>query len=421
MTDLTTPPSPATTPDSGTEPDTILTLPKSAARAAIHAADTALLTLSHDLHANPETRFAERKAAGWATDLLERNGFSIEREAADLETAFVASYGTGPLVLGICAEYDALPAIGHACGHNVICASSVGAGLGLAAVADDLDITVRVIGTPAEEGGGGKIIMLDAGVFDDVHAAMMTHPAPGDFDIVDMTNTVLASVQFEVEYRGRASHAAGAPHLGINALDAATIAQTAIGVLRQQLPAGDLVHGIVTYGGEAPNIIPERTVLSYFVRSWTLERAHELEKKVRRCFEAGALATGCEMEVRPTSKTYSHMEADADLSRLYGRNVTALGRQAIEVPSDVRIGAGGSTDMANVSLALPAIHPGVGIANAIGFPHHSDFTRSCATADADATAIHAATALAWTAIDAAGTDDIRDRLLRRERRISPAR
>ncbi|MBL7498689.1 M20 family metallopeptidase [Frankia sp. CNm7] len=399
---------------------TDLDLPKSAAGAAIRRADARLRRLSHDVHANPETRFTELKATAWASELLERHGFAIERGVADLETAFVASYGTGPLVLGICAEYDALPTIGHACGHNIICASSVGAGLGLATVADDLGLTVKVIGTPAEEGGGGKIIMLDAGVFDGVHAAMMTHPFPGDADILDMTNTMLASVQFEVEFRGRASHAAGGPSLGINALDAVTVAQTAIGLLRQQLPIGDLVHGIVTHGGDAPNIIPERTVLSYYVRSLTIDRAEALDAKIRRCFEAGALATGCEVEIRSTSRTYSHMEADVDLTRFYGRNAAALGRDVLEVPSSARTSAGASTDMANVSLALPAIHPGVGIAHARGFPHHADFTRACATSDADATLLHAATALAWTAIDAAGDADVRERLLRGERRTEPA-
>ncbi len=398
-----------------------LSQPKAAARAAILAADEVLVALSHDVHAHPEVRFTEHKAAGWAAELLERRGFGVERGVADLETAFVATYGSGPLVLGICAEYDALPSIGHACGHNVICASSVGAGLGLASVADELGLTVKVIGTPAEEGGGGKIIMLEAGVFDDVHAAMMTHPTPGDFDLLDMSNAMLASVQFEVEYRGRASHAAGGPHLGINALDAVTVAQTAIGVLRQQLPYGDLIHGIVTYGGDAANVIPERTVLSYYTRSWTLERAQQLEARVRRCFEAGALATGCELEIRPTSKMYSHLEADLDLTRFYGRNAAALGRQLLAIPAGARVGAGASTDMANISLALPAIHPGVGIANALGFPHHADFARSCDTPDADATLIHAASALAWTAIDAAAADDeVRARLLRRQRHVTAA-
>jgi len=391
---------------------------KEAARRTIDALAPALLDLSHTVHAHPELKFEEHQAACWASELTERHGFEVERGVAGLETAFVATYGTGELVLGICAEYDALPAIGHACGHNMICASSVGAGIGLAAVADQLGVTVKVLGTPAEEAGGGKILMLDAGVFDDVHAAMMTHPCPGDFDLLDMANAMLAAVQFDVEYRGKPAHAAASPHLGINALDAVTIAQTAIGVLRQQLPAGDLIHGIVVHGGDAANVIPERTLLSYYVRSANLERATALEARVRRCFEAGALATGCEMEIRPTSPMYSHLESDIDLTRAYGINAAALGRTVVELPPQMRMSAGASTDMANVSLALPAIHPGVGIAGAQGSPHQAEFAASCITPAADATVVHAAAAMAWTAIDAAGDSDVRARLLRRERNVA---
>ena len=391
---------------------------KAGARQTIDSAAAALLDLSHEVHAHPELRFEEHQAARWASEMVERHGFAVERGVAGLDTAFVATYGTGELVVGICAEYDALPAIGHACGHNMICASSIGAGLGLASVADQLDVTVKVLGTPAEEGGGGKILMLDAGVFDGVHAAMMTHPCPGDFDLVDMANAMLAAVQFDVEYRGKPAHAAAAPHLGVNALDAVTIAQTAIGVLRQQLPHGDLIHGIVVHGGDAPNVIPERTLLSYIVRSANLERARALEARVRRCFEAGALATGCEMEIRPTSPMYSHLESDVDLTNAYGANAAALGRTVIDLPPAMRMSAGASTDMANISLALPAIHPGVGIAGAQGSPHQAEFAASCITPAADATVIHAATALAWTAIDAASDTDVRARLLRRERKVA---
>jgi amidohydrolase len=320
-------------------------------------------------------------------------------------------------VLAFCAEYDALPGIGHACGHNLICASSLGAGLGLAAVADDIGVTVKVIGTPAEEGGGGKVKLIDAGVYDGVHAALMAHPMPGEADLIDMGPVMLALAHLEIEYTGRAAHAAGMPHAGINALDAVTIAQTAIGLLRQQLRPGDLIHGIVRHGGDAANVIPDRTVLDYNLRSVTLGRVEELQERVSRCFAAGALATGCTLDIRSAAPSYAHLEADIDLTSLYGANSEKLGRNVFRLPG--RVGGGSaSTDMGNVSLRLPAIHPGFGVPGAHGVPHHPDFAASCATSEADAALLHAATALAWTAIDAALDDDVRHRLLRGERRVA---
>jgi metal-dependent amidase/aminoacylase/carboxypeptidase family protein len=206
------------------------------------------------------------------------------------------------------------------------------------------------------------------------------------------------------------------PHTGINALDAVTIAQTAIGLLRQQLPAGDFVHGIVRHGGDAPNVIPDRTVLDYLLRSTTLSRVEELQERVEPCFAAGALATGCTMEIRTAAPAYAHLEADLDLTRMYGDNARELGRNVLTLPGAT--GGAGSTDMGNVSLRLPAIHPGFGIPGAQGGPHHPDFTASCATASADGALVYAATALSWTAIDAALDEDVRARLLGRERRVA---
>jgi amidohydrolase len=388
---------------------------KDVARQAILGHEAALVALSHDIHAHPEVRFQERQASTWASAFLEERGFAVSRELGGLATAFDATVGTGDLVLALCAEYDALPEIGHACGHNLICASSIGAALGMAAVADELGLTVRVIGTPGEEGGGGKSLLLDAGAFDGVHAALMAHPSVGEADLLDMGPVMLASIHLEVTYTGRPAHAAAAPQDGINALDAAIVAQTAIGLLRQQLPSGDLVHGFVRHGGDAANIIPERTELEFLVRSATLERARVLEGRVRRCFEAGALATGCEMEMTMMAPDYSHLEADRDLSHFYGDNARALGRAVIELPpGGQRLGAG-STDMGNVSLAMPAIHPAFGIPGARAIPHHPDYAAACATPDADAALIHAATALAWTGIDAAADPEVRARLLHGER------
>src|SRR5450755_5130835 len=211
-----------------------------------------LTGLSHRLHAHPEVAWSEEHAAAWVGAELADAGFDVEGGACGLPTAFIARTGTGPLHVGICAEYDALPGLGHACGHNIIAAAAVGAGLALAAAADDLGLTVTVFGTPAEEGGGGKIYMLERGAFDGVHAAMMVHPAPYE----DLTPRVSAVAHFGVEYTGRPSHASAAPELGINAADAMTVAQVAIGLLRQHLRPGDQVHGVITHGGDAANIVP---------------------------------------------------------------------------------------------------------------------------------------------------------------------
>src|SRR5579884_1365332 len=214
-----------------------------------------LIELSHAIHAEPELAFSEHRSCAKAQTLLAERGFEITGAAGGLETAFRADFGSGPLVVGICAEYDALPEIGHACGHNIIAASAVGTALALADVADDLGLTVALLGTPAEESGGGKALMLQAGVFDDIAAAVMVHPGPTDI----AGARSLASSGVRVAYQGREAHASAAPFLGVNAADAATIAQVAIGLLRQQLFPGQQVHGFVADGGRAPNVIPAHT------------------------------------------------------------------------------------------------------------------------------------------------------------------
>jgi amidohydrolase len=381
---------------------------KEAARSAVQGAAEELIGLSHRIHAHPEIRFQEERASGWVADALSGHGFDVQAGVADLPTAFVATFGSGDLVLGICAEYDALPDIGHACGHNVIAAAAVGAGIGLASVAGDLGLTVKVFGTPAEEGGGGKVLMLERGVFDGVHAAMMVHPVPAAEEQTGIVT--LASSHLDVTYTGKAAHAAAYPQLGVNAADALTIAQVAIGLLRQQLLPTDRVHGIVTAGGSAPNIIPERTAASYYARAATLERLAEVEGLVRRCFEAGAVATGCTVEVIQPSPAYSHFDADRDLEALYTANSTALGRPPKEIPPELA-GAAGSTDMANVSLAIPAIHPMIGVESGDSSNHQAAFAAACATPSADDAVLHGAQAMAWTCIDAATEGAIRARLL----------
>jgi amidohydrolase len=308
--------------------------------------------------------------------------------------------------VAVCAEYDALPAVGHACGHNIIAATAVGAGLALAAVADQVGLQVRILGTPAEEGGGGKVLMLDRGAFEGVHAAMMVHPWP----VERLTGACLAVSHFDVHFAGKEAHASAAPWEGVNALDAMTISQVALGLLRQQLPPGDQVHGTITEGGLAANVIPASITGRFMARSRTIEGLGALEPRLRACFEAGALATGCTVTYQELSPVYSHMESDADLLGAYRINAEALGRRFDADDADAPLPTF-STDMANVSLAVPTIHPLIGIETHGAVNHQHDFAAACVTASADAAVRDGALALAWTAIDAATDPALRQRLL----------
>ena len=383
-----------------------------------------LTGLSHRLHAHPEVAWAEERAAAWVAAELADAGFDVEANACGLPTAFIARAGTGPLHVGICAEYDALPALGHACGHNIIAAAAVGAGLALAATADDLGLTVTVFGTPAEEGGGGKVYMLERGAFSGVHAAMMVHPGP--VDVAEARPFAVSHML--VRYRGRATHAAAYPERGVNAADAFTIAQVAIGLLRQQLLPSTRVHGIITHGGDAPNAIPDRTEGRWYVRAETLRELAGLEPRVRRCFEAGALATGCELEIEAEAPPYAEFRNDPDLLPLYRANAERLGRRFAPAEGTAPGGAGAgtagdagdagagrmnraSTDMGNVSLVVPSIHPYIGIGSLPAVNHQKEFAAHCVTQAADRALVDGAIGLAWTAADAALDEAIRGRLL----------
>ena len=383
-----------------------------------------LTGLSHRLHAHPEVAWAEERAAAWVAAELADAGFDVEANACGLPTAFIARAGTGPLHVGICAEYDALPALGHACGHNIIAAAAVGAGLALAATADDLGLTVTVFGTPAEEGGGGKVYMLERGAFSGVHAAMMVHPGP--VDVAEARPFAVSHML--VRYRGRATHAAAYPEQGVNAADAFTIAQVAIGLLRQQLLPSTRVHGIITHGGDAPNAIPDRTQGRWYVRAETLRELAGLEPRVRRCFEAGALATGCELEIEAEAPPYAEFRNDPDLLPLYRANAERLGRQFAPAEGTAPGSAGAetaggagdagagrmnraSTDMGNVSLVVPSIHPYIGIGSLPAVNHQKEFAAHCVTQAADRALVDGAIGLAWTAADAALDEAIRGRLL----------
>ncbi len=371
----------------------------------IRRSEAALIALSHRIHGHPELGFEEERAVGWLADSLDAQGFRVERGICDLPTAFMARVGSGPLEIAICAEYDCLPDIGHACGHNLIAAIAVGAATSLARVADDVGLTIRIIGTPAEEGGGGKILMLERGAFDGVHAAMMVHPAP-----LDMAEPpIIAFTEFDVHYTGKASHASAAPERGINAADALTVAQTAIGLLRQHICPTDRIHGIVTRGGEAPNVVPARTSGRWVVRASSVNDLADVRAKVMRCFEAGAVATGCTMEVQDTGAPYAEMLHDGAMAALYQRNAEALGRYFPDLGRSIERMAA-STDMGNVSQVIPSIHPMIGIASLPAVNHQPEFAAHCATPPADKAVLDGATALAWTAIDLASDDTLSARL-----------
>ncbi len=379
---------------------------KSATRARVETARADLVALSGRIHDAPELCFDEHRAAAWVAEALDGGAFSVETGVYDMPTALEARAGSGPLSIVICAEYDALPGIGHACGHNLIAASAVGAGLALAAVADDLGITVTVLGTPAEEGGGGKVLLLERGAFDAAHAAMMVHPWPED----RLAATCLAVDHLAIRYTGRDAHASASPEKGINAGDAFVVAQVAIGLIRQHLDPGNQVHGIVEKGGDAPNIVPKEATGRYMVRARSLEDLAVLRPRIEHCFEAGALATGATLEIRDLSPTYSHMESDDGLLAKWRTNAEALGRR-YRADEDGSARPTISTDMANVSLALPSIHPMIGVDARGAVNHQPEFAAACLGPSAEAALVDGAVAMAWTAVDAATDPALRDRLL----------
>jgi amidohydrolase len=376
---------------------------KAAARKTIDSNAQTLVGLSHRVHAHPELKFEEAQSSQWTAGVLADAGLSIDMGICDLPTAFSCSVGSGSLHLAICAEYDALPGIGHACGHNIIAATAVGAGLALAPLVDDLDLRVTIIGTPAEEGGGGKVFLLERGAFDGVDAAMMVHPAPYE----DLEPRISAVAHFGVTYEGRPSHASAAPALGINAADAFTVAQVAIGLLRQHLRTGEQVHGIVTQAGDAPNIVPAHAEGDWMVRAATVADLDVVRPRIERCFSAGALATGATLSIEDVAPVYTHMDHDHAILALYRENAVALGRTPDD-ENEITF----STDMGNVSLAIPSIHPCIGIESNGAVNHQPEFAGACVNASADRAVLEGSLALAWTAIDVA-SGPLRTRLARK--------
>ena len=406
---MSTVPSPRSGRSSESDPDSSRLL--DVCRSAVRGHRDELLALARSLHAEPELAFAEHRSAAKVGALLSTHGFHVETPVAELDTAFVAQKGSGELVVGLCAEYDALPGIGHACGHNIIAAAAAGAALALAQVADELGLTVRVLGTPAEETGGGKVLMLDAGVFDDVAVAAMVHPGPEDVCLPSS----LAIADLEVRYTGRASHAASAPALGVNAADALTVAQVAIGLLRQHLEPQQMVHGIVTEGGAAPNIVPAHTTAVFNLRAAGTQSLHRLENRIRACFEAGAVATGCTCEVTHVSPVYAELAADTWLAEAYRSSITGLGRTPV-ARSEEQGRTLGSTDMGNVTQVLPGLHPLIAVDCGDAVNHQPEFAEACASESGDQAVLDGALALAETVVAAAGDREQRHRLLATVRR-----
>lgn len=364
---------------------------------AVDSEMEALVQLSELLHANPELGWQEHQASAWAADFLEQRGFEVERGYLGFETAIRAVYGSGSRRVGLMAEYDALPGLGHACGHNIITATSCGAAVALKDYADERDLTIEVYGTPAEEGGGGKIELLKKGAFAGLDLALMAHPSPVD----SAEARPYAVAHSHVAFQGKAAHAAAYPEQGINANDAFIVSQVALGLLRQQLPSGTRVHGVQTRGGEAPNAIPERTEGRWYVRAETLEDLKRLEPRVNRCFEAGALATGCELSITPESEPYSEFRTDQRALQLYIGHAMSLGR-SFDAPAEHATMNRASTDMGNVSQVVPAIHPYIGLDCYPAANHQKEFAAHCVGDAANRAIRDAATALALTALDYLG-------------------
>ncbi|MEZ5175307.1 MAG: M20 family metallopeptidase [Acidimicrobiia bacterium] len=359
----------------------------------------ALHDLARWMHDNPELAYEERYTSERMAKLLKNGGFTVTHPAFGLETAFEATVGdSGPRIV-VCAEMDALPEVGHACGHNIIGAAALGAGLVLAPLVDEMGIRVTVLGTPAEEHYGGKIDLIEAGAFTDAAASMMIHPSSRD--VVDPV--FLAIEHLAVHFHGKAAHASGAPDQGRNALDAAVLAYTSIAALRQHILDDDRLHGIISHGGAAPNIVPDHTAMEWYVRSATDERLDILMGRVRDCFEAAALATGCTFTIEAAGHRYRDIRNDPVMTELYRANSEALGRPMPRY-RDTDGTTSGSTDMGNVSHVVPAIHPMLSLDCEPAVNHQREFAAATLTPAGLRAIRDGALGMAWTVIDLAQGD-----------------
>jgi len=361
-----------------------------------------LISMSHTLHDNPEILFEEHIAAELLTNELDEQGFEVERGVAGLETAFVATYGKGEPVVGLLAEYDALPKIGHACGHNLIATWSVGAAIAMRRALPDFEGTIKVIGCPGEEGGGGKVILANANVFDGLSAAIMMHPR----DTTYLDRGSLARTVFDIEFFGKSAHASSSPERGINALDAMLQVFFSINAFRQQMPPNSRIHGVISHGGEAPNVIPDYTAARFLVRAKEQEHLEQLRQRFRAIVEASALATGCRTEIHE-GLSYQARVCNSALVETFGENLTALGITTTIPPAD---GGVGSSDIGNVSRIVPTIHPYLQICEPGVGGHTPEFAEAAASERADELTSTGATVLAWTAADVLLRPEVRGRL-----------
>jgi len=370
---------------------------------AIDAMADELITISHEIHANPELAFQEHKAAALLSNRVEKEGLTVTRGAFGLETAYSTEFGTTGPTVGILSEYDALPGIGHSCGHNIIAVTGLGAALALSKLNGSLPGRVRYLGTPAEEQGGGKELMAQEGAFDNLDAAMMVHPA--GIDLTTMPCICVSEV--EIIYHGKSAHASAMPHAGVNALDALITAYQTIAQLRQHIRPTERIHGIIKEGGLAPNIVPDLASGVYFVRAANAIELAELKKRVHACFEAGALATGCTVDIRWAKADYLDMKTSWPIADAYEANAKSLGRDFFpldKLPS----GSAGSTDMGNVSHRVPSIHPMISSAPPSVVIHNPEFARWAASDLGDKACLDGAKSLAMTAIDFMASREMQD-------------
>ncbi|MDD4876852.1 MAG: M20 family metallopeptidase [Dehalococcoidales bacterium] len=365
---------------------------KSSAIKLIDTQHAKLSELSLKIHANPELGFHEFKASAWLTQYLEEYGFSIESGIGDMPTAFRASYGQGKPIIAILAEYDALPVIGHACGHNIIATSAIGAALASKLTIDKLGGTILVIGTPAEELYGGKAILVENGIFKNTDMAMMIHPGVQNLATIE----ALANQSLEIEFFGKSAHAAARPEEGINALEAMLNSISAVNSLRQHIRSTARIHGIITDGGEAANIVPAHSAGSFIVRAEDNEYLDELKKKVLNCFIGAATASGARLKYKWGNIRYAPLRNNLTLANLFLQNMQSLGRNMELADPNSNFG---STDMGNVSQVIPGIHPIISIAPADVLMHSLQFAEAAASEAGIRGIMDAAKALAMTIID----------------------
>jgi len=353
-----------------------------------------LISISHEIHAHPELNFQEKFAHEILTQYIADSKLKVDRGAFELDTAFDVSVrgGNGPTVAVIC-EYDALPGIGHACGHNIIAAAGLGAGVALSALAELCGGNFRLMGTPAEEGGGGKVEMARKGAFKNIDAAMMIHPS--DQDLARMN--AIAIQQLFVRFEGLAAHAAVSPDKGKNALDAAVLGYMNVAAMRQHIRPTERVHGIFTKAGEKPNIVPREAEMDWYVRSDTIESLQPLKARIAKCLEAGAMAADCTISFDWQKNTYADLVDNLPLLTSYVQNSSQMGRA---LTTDLLPGTGGgSTDMGNLSYLVPSIHPMLQVAPRGVSLHSAQFAEFTASKDADKAVLDGAKIMAMTAID----------------------